>query len=435
MIKLETKHAFLKEEVKDYQPQVDRLHRQLMDGECLGNDYIGWVEWPNSYDREEFERIKATAARLRGMCDVFVVCGIGGSYLGARAAIEMINGLYPQSAPEILFVGNTFSSTYIAQVMDHIRDREVCVNVISKSGTTTETALAFRLLKQFMEEKYGDEAKTRIVATTDKARGVLKAEADDEGYETFVIPDDIGGRFSVITPVGLLPIAVAGIDIDAMFTGLKNAYADLSDSDLEKNPAYAYAVCRRILQDQGYDVEMLVNYEPQMAMVSEWWKQLFGESEGKDQRGIFPAAVDLTTDLHSMGQFIQDGSRIMFETVLNVEESPAEVLLDREEVDTDGMNYLAGKSVDFVNKSAMNGTILAHTDGNVPNLLVNIPEQNEFCLGELFYFFEFACGVSGYLLGVNPFNQPGVESYKKNMFALLGKPGYEEAREELLKRL
>ena len=319
MIKLETKHAFLNKKVKEYQPQVDRLHRQLMEGECLGNDYIGWVKWPECYDREEFERIKATAARMRGMCDVFVVCGIGGSYLGARAAVEMVNGLYPAAAPEIIFIGNTFSSTYIAQVMDHIRDREVCVNVISKSGTTTETALAFRLLKQFMEEKYGEDAKRRIVATTDKARGVLKAEADEEGYETFVIPDDIGGRFSVITPVGLLPIAVAGIDIDAMFNGLKQAYADLSSSDLDKNPAYAYAVCRRILQDQGCDVEMLVSYEPQMSMVCEWWKQLFGESEGKEGKGILPDSAIFSTDLHSLGQFVQEGKKVLFETLLLVE--------------------------------------------------------------------------------------------------------------------
>ena len=422
MIKLETKHAFLKEEVKDYQPQVDRLHRQLMDGECLGNDYIGWVEWPNSYDREEFERIKATAARLRGMCDVFVVCGIGGSYLGARAAIEMINGLYPQSAPESLFVGNTFSSTYIAQVMDHIRDREVCVNVISKSGTTTETALAFRLLKQFMEEKYGDEAKTRIVATTDKARGVLKAEADDEGYETFVIPGDIGGRFSVITPVGLLPIAVAGIDIDAMFTGLKNAYADLSDSDLERNPAYAYAVCRRILQDQGYDVEMLVNYEPQMAMVSEWWKQLFGESEGKEGKGILPDSANFSTDLHSLGQFVQEGKKVLFETLLLVERPARDLVFPHDEKNADQMNYLSGRSIDWVNKMAAQGTLEAHVNtGHVPNLILTMEDMSAESFGYMCYFFFRAVAMSVLLLGVNPFNQPGVEVYKKNMFRLLGK--------------
>ena len=435
MIKLETKHAFLKEEVKDYQPQVDRLHRQLMDGECLGNDYIGWVEWPNSYDREEFERIKATAARLRGMCDVFVVCGIGGSYLGARAAIEMINGLYPQSAPEILFVGNTFSSTYIAQVMDHIRDREVCVNVISKSGTTTETALAFRLLKQFMEEKYGDEAKTRIVATTDKARGVLKAEADDEGYETFVIPDDVGGRYSVLTAVGLLPIAVSGSDIGKLMEGAARAREDLSVCDLDKNDCYRYAALRNILYRKGKAIEILVSYEPAFSMMAEWYKQLFGESEGKDNKGIYPSSAIFSTDLHSMGQFIQEGSRILFETVVDIAAPQQDLYIQPDPNNFDGLNFLSDQNMSVVNRKAMQGTILAHTEGGVPNMVLQLPAINEEELGYLIYFFEKACALSGYLLAVNPFNQPGVESYKKNMFALLGKPGYEDQKQALEARL
>ena len=310
------------------------------------------------------------------------------------------------------------------------------MNIISKSGTTTEPAIAFRVFKEMLIEKYGkEEANKRIYATTDKARGALKSLANEEGYESFVVPDDVGGRFSVLTAVGLLPIAVSGADIDKLMEGAASGRKKALEAPYKENAALMYAAVRNILLRKGKHVEIVANYEPSLHYVSEWWKQLYGESEGKDQKGIFPAAVDLTTDLHSMGQFIQDGARIMFETVLNVEDSPAEIILGEEEVDTDGMNYLAGKTVDFVNKSAMNGTILAHTDGNVPNLMVNIPEQNEFYLGELFYFFEFACGVSGYILGVNPFNQPGVESYKKNMFALLGKPGYEAAREELLKRL
>ena len=443
MIKLETKHAFLKEEVKDYQPQVDRLHRQLMDGECLGNDYIGWVEWPHSYDREEFERIKATAARLRGMCDVFVVCGIGGSYLGARAAIEFLRHSFYNSVskevrktPEIYFVGNSLSTRYIKDLMDVIGDRDFSINMISKSGTTTEPAIAFRVFKEMLEKKYGKaEAAKRIYATTDKARGALKHVADEEGYETFVVPDDVGGRFSVLTAVGLLPIAVSGADITKLMEGAASGRELALNTPFEENDAVKYAVIRNILHQKGKAVEVLANYEPSLHYVSEWWKQLYGESEGKDQKGIFPASVDLTADLHSMGQFIQDGSRIMYETVLEVENCEDEIVMSEEAVDLDGLNYLAGKTVDFVNKSAMNGTILAHTDGNVPNLLVKIPAQDEFSLGQLFYFFEFACGVSGYMLGVNPFNQPGVESYKKNMFALLGKPGYEAQREELLKRL
>ena len=422
MIKLETKHAFLKENVKDYQESVDRLHQQLMNKECLGNDYVGWVEWPNTYDQEEFARIKQTAARMREMCDVFVVCGIGGSYLGARAAIEMINGLYANKKPEIIFIGNTFSSTYIAQVMEYIKDKEVCVNVISKSGTTTETSLAFRLLKQFMDEKYKEQAKERIVATTDKARGVLKAVADQEGYETFVIPDDIGGRYSVITPVGLLPIAVAGIDIDAIMSGLKKAYEVLADSDLDHNAAYAYAVCRRILQNQGYDVEMLVSYELQMSMIAEWWKQLFGESEGKEGKGILPDSATFSTDLHSLGQFVQEGKKVLFETVLMIDRPTLDITFPSDAQNLDQMNYLSGKSVDWVNKMAAQGTLEAHVNtGGVPNLILTLKDMSAESFGYMCYFFFRACAMTVLLLDVNPFNQPGVEVYKKNMFRLLGK--------------
>lgn len=422
MIKLETKHAFLKENVKDYQESVDRLHQQLMNKECLGNDYVGWVEWPNTYDQEEFARIKQTAARMREMCDVFVVCGIGGSYLGARAAIEMINGLYANKKPEIIFIGNTFSSTYIAQVMEYIKDKEVCVNVISKSGTTTETSLAFRLLKQFMDEKYKEQAKERIVATTDKARGVLKAVADQEGYETFVIPDDIGGRYSVITPVGLLPIAVAGIDIDAIMSGLKKAYEDLADSDLDHNAAYAYAVCRRIIQNQGYDVEMLVSYELQMSMIAEWWKQLFGESEGKEGKGILPDSATFSTDLHSLGQFVQEGKKVLFETILMIDRPTQDITFPSDAQNLDQMNYLSGKSVDWVNKMAAQGTLEAHVNtGGVPNLILTLKDMSAESFGYMCYFFFRACAMTVLLLDVNPFNQPGVEVYKKNMFRLLGK--------------
>lgn len=408
-----------------------------------GNDFLGWIDLPVDYDKEEFARIKKTAEKIQNDSDVLLVVGIGGSYLGARAAIEFLSHSFynvlpkgKRKTPEIYFVGNSISSKYIQDLKDVLEGKDFSVNIISKSGTTTEPAIAFRVFKKMLIEKYGkEEANKRIYATTDRAKGALKNLANEEGYESFVVPDDVGGRFSVLTAVGLLPIAVSGADIDKLMEGAANGRRKALELPYEENGALLYAAVRNILLRKGKQVEIAANYEPSLHYVSEWWKQLYGESEGKDQRGIFPAAVDLTTDLHSMGQFIQDGARIMFETVLNVESSPAEVLLEEEDVDTDGMNYLAGKSVDFVNKSAMNGTILAHTDGNVPNLMVNIPEQNEFCLGELFYFFEFACGISGYLLGVNPFNQPGVESYKRNMFALLGKPGYEEAREELLKRL
>ncbi len=408
-----------------------------------GNDFLGWIDLPVNYDKEEFDRIKKAAEKIKGDSEVLLVIGIGGSYLGARAAIEFLRHSFynvvdksVRKTPEIYFVGNSISSTYIKHLIDVIGDRDFSINMISKSGTTTEPAIAFRVFKEMAEKKYGKEgAAKRIYATTDKAKGSLKNLANEEGYESFVVPDDVGGRFSVLTAVGLLPIAVSGADIDKLMEGAAEGRKMALNAPFEENDAVKYAALRNILLRKGKVIEILANYEPSAHFVSEWWKQLYGESEGKDQKGIFPASVDLTTDLHSMGQFIQDGSRTMFETVLNIETSREEIIIGEEPVDLDGLNYLAGKNVDFVNKSAMNGTILAHTDGQVPNFMVNVPEVNEFYLGELFYFFEFACGVSGYLLGVNPFNQPGVESYKKNMFALLGKPGYEAQREELLKRL
>ena len=422
MIQLDLNHAFLKEDVKAYQDQVRAIDEALQNGTCKGNDFIGWLNWANNYDKEEFSRIKEVAAKVRENTEVFVVCGIGGSYLGARAAIEMMNGLYGDKKPEIIYMGNTFSSTYISQVMNYIKDKEVTVNVISKSGTTTETALAFRILKQFMEEKYGEDAKNRIIATTEKARGTLKALADKEGYETFVIPDDIGGRFSVITPVGLLPIAVAGIDIDALMKGLHDGMGEYGDADLEKNPAYLYAVARRILQNQGYDVELLVNYEPQMQMVAEWWKQLFGESEGKDGKGILPDSVCVSTDLHSLGQFVQEGKKVLFETNLYVDTPMIDLTFPNDEANEDGMNYLAGKSVDWANKMAAKGTLQAHEEtGGVPNILLTMPGMTSYDFGNMCMFFFKAIAMTTLMNDSNPFNQPGVEVYKKNMFKLLGK--------------
>ena len=430
--------------------EVENMKKITMDAKELlvsktgpGNDFLGWIDLPVNYDKEEFARIKKAAAKIQSDSEVLLVIGIGGSYLGARAAIEFLrHGFYnmiskeQRKTPEIYFVGNSISSTYLKNLVDVIGDRDFSINMISKSGTTTEPAIAFRVLKEMMEKKYGkEEAAKRIYATTDKARGSLKSLATEEGYETFVVPDDVGGRFSVLTAVGLLPIAVSGADIDKLMEGAAAGRELALNSAFEDNDALKYAALRNIMLRKGKAIDILCNYEPAVHYVSEWWKQLYGESEGKDQRGIFPASIDLTTDLHSMGQFIQDGTRNMFETVINVEQSRETITINEEPVDLDGLNYLAGQTVDFVNKSAMNGTILAHTDGQVPNFMIKVPEMNEFYLGELFYFFEFACGVSGYILGVNPFNQPGVESYKKNMFALLGKPGYEAQREELLKRL
>ncbi len=423
MIKVDTTHAFLREDVGSYQGIVTECHNMLMKGTGKGNDFIGWVEWPNNYDKKEFARIKEVAEKIRNKCDVFVVCGVGGSYLGARAAIEMINGLYSGKKPEIIFLGNTFSSTYISQALKYMKDKEVCVNVISKSGTTTETSLAFRMLKRFMEDKYGkEEAATRIVATTDKEKGTLKEIATKEGYETFVIPDNIGGRYSVITPVGLFPIAVAGIDIDAIMVGLKKAYDDLASDKLEENPAYVYAVSRRILEKQEKNVEMFITYEPQMEMVAEWWKQLFGESEGKEGKGNFPISATFTTDLHSIGQFIQEGKKVIYETSLLVENPTIDFKFPSDEDDVDCMNYLAGKSIDWVNKMAARGTLEAHSlTGHVPNITLTIPDMGPESFGYMCYFFFKACAISCYMLDINPFNQPGVDVYKKHMFRLLGK--------------
>ncbi len=432
-----------KDEIDNFEKTTEAARTELVKGTGAGNDFLGWVDLPVNYDKEEFDRIKKAAKKIQSDSEVLVVAGIGGSYLGARAAIEFLTNTFynvmdkaDRKYPQIFFAGNSISSKYLSDLIELIGDRDFSVNIISKSGTTTEPAIAFRVLKEKLEAKYGKkEAAARIYATTDKARGALKNLADEEGYEEFVVPDDVGGRYSVLTAVGLLPIAVAGCDIDMLMQGAAEMRKACLEKPYHENDAMLYAAFRNMLHRKGKMVEILANYEPSFHYVGEWWKQLYGESEGKDRRGIFPAAVDLTTDLHSMGQFIQDGSRILMETVVDINESPAEVVLKKEEKDTDGMNYLAGKTVDFVNKSAMNGTLLAHTDGDVPCLKVNMPKQDARSLGQLFYFFEFACGVSGYILGVNPFNQPGVESYKKNMFALLGKPGYEDLSEELKKRL
>ena len=431
------------DEVNSMKEIAENAKKVLVERTGAGNDFLGWIDLPVDYDKEEFDRIKKAAAKIQSDSEVLIVIGIGGSYLGARAAIEFLGHNFFNSvskeirkAPEIYFVGNSISSNYLAGLVDVIGDRDFSVNIISKSGTTTEPAIAFRVFKKMLEEKYGkDGAAKRIYATTDKAKGALKKLADAEGYEEFVVPDDVGGRFSVLTAVGLLSIAVSGVDIDELMAGAASARKRCIENDFDNNDAMQYAALRNIMLRKGKSVEILCDYEPSLHYTLEWWKQLMGESEGKDNKGLFPASVDLTTDLHSMGQFIQDGSRIMFETVLNVEKTSREIVIEKEDEDLDGLNYLAGKTMDFVNKCAMNGTILAHTDGNTPNLRVDIPEQTPFYLGELFYFFEFACGLSGYMLGVNPFNQPGVESYKKNMFALLGKPGYEAEGEELRKRI
>ena len=432
--------SFISEEEIGYMKKLTLDAKEtLVSKTGAGNDFLGWIDLPVDYDKEEFARIKAAAKKIQSDSDVLLVIGIGGSYLGARAAIEFLSHSFynvldksVRKTPEIYFCGNSISSTYLKHLMDVVGDRDFSINMISKSGTTTEPAIAFRVFKEKLEAKYGKKgAAERIYATTDKAKGSLKHLSDEEGYETFVVPDDVGGRFSVLTAVGLLPIAVSGADIDKLMEGAASGRKRALENDFEENDALQYAALRNILLRKGKSVEILANYEPAVHYVSEWWKQLFGESEGKDNKGLFPASVDLTTDLHSMGQFIQDGSRVMFETVINIDTPREELTIGEEPVDLDGLNYLAGKTVDFVNKSAMNGTILAHTDGQVPNFMVTVPEVNEFYLGELFYFFEFACGVSGYILGVNPFNQPGVESYKKNMFALLGKPGYEDRKAEL----
>ncbi len=435
---------FLKEhEVKYFKSFALQAHEMLHNKTGAGSDFLGWVNLPVDYDREEFAKIKASAEKIKSDSDVLVVVGIGGSYLGARAAIEMLSHSFynnlpknKRKAPEIYFVGNNISSTYLTDLLELLDGREVSVNVISKSGTTTEPAIAFRIFKEYMENKYGrEEARKRIYATTDKARGALKKLSDEEGYESFVIPDDVGGRFSVLTAVGLLPIAVCGASIDDIMKGAADAYELYKNPNLEENDCYKYAAARNALYRKNKTTEIMVNYEPSLHFFTEWWKQLFGESEGKDQKGIFPAGVDFSTDLHSMGQYIQDGLRNIFETVLSVEKPKKSITVKEDRDNVDGLNFLAGKEMDFVNKKAFEGTLLAHTDGGVPNLILNIPQLNDYYFGQLVYFFEKACGISGYLLAVNPFDQPGVEAYKKNMFALLGKPGYEDERKKLESRL
>ena len=416
-------------EIESMKVQALNADARLKSRKGEGNDFLGWIDLPVNYDKEEFARIKKAAQKIQNDSDVLLVAGIGGSYLGARAAIEFLRHEFynemtkeTRKTPRIYYIGNSMNGTYIEDVIDLLEGKDFSINVISKSGTTTETAIAFRVFRELLEKKYGRaEAAKRIYATTDKARGALKTLADNEGYECFVIPDDVGGRFSVLTAVGLLPIAVSGADIDALMAGAAAGREVALNKPFEENPALQYAALRNILHRKGKNIEILANYEPSMHYISEWWKQLYGESEGKDQHGIFPASVDLTTDLHSMGQFIQDGSRIIFETVLNIEKPRKDFVLKAQENDLDGLNYLAGKNMSYVNQCAMKGTIAAHVDGGVANLLVNIPAQDEKSLGELFYFFEYACGVSGYISGINPFNQPGVEFYKANMFKLLGK--------------
>ena len=410
-------------DLSGYQALVTQIHQKIKTKTGVGSDFLGWSTWPFDYDKAEFAKVKRLAKTIQENAEVLVVCGIGGSYLGTRAALEMIQGLYPARKLEIVFLGNTFSSTYILQALDHIKDKSVYVNVISKSGTTTETAMAFRLLRQFLEHKYGkDEAKKRIIATTDKAKGTLKSFADKEGYETLTIPDDIGGRYSVLTSVGLLPIAACGIDIDAMMEGAKAAAVDCADDDLEVNTAYQYAVMRRLLEKEGKSVELLVSYESQMSMVAEWWKQLFGESEGKENKGLFPASVNFSTDLHSMGQFVQEGKKILFETLLTIRKPMLNAVFPEDEANLDSMNYLSGKTLDDVNKAAMKGTLIAHHDeALIPNLILTLDDFSSASFGYMAQWFFIACGMSVYLLNVNPFNQPGVEVYKKNMFKLLGK--------------
>ena len=432
---------FIREnDLKGLEAQVAAAHEAVNAKSGLGNDFLGWVDLPVNYDKEEFSRIKAAAAKIRQDTDILLVIGIGGSYLGARAAIEFLKGPYYNNlrngAPEIYFAGNSISGAYLSDIMELCKGKRVSVNIISKSGTTTEPAVAFRVLRKYLEEQYGEEeAARRIYCTTDKARGTLKKLADEKGYECFVVPDDVGGRFSVLTAFGLLPIAAAGADIDKLMTGAAAAMVDYNEPDMYKNDCYLYAALRNAFYRKGKAVELLVSYEPRFTMMAEWFKQRFGESEGKDNKGLFPASVTFSTDLHSMGQFIQDGSRVMFETVVNFGESDKDITIEAESDDGDGLNFLAGKTMSFVNSKAFEGTVLAHTDGGVPNLVVNVDKPDEDNLGRLIYFFEKACAISGYMLGVNPFDQPGVESYKKNMFALLGKPGYEEQKAALEARL
>ncbi|MDY0405257.1 glucose-6-phosphate isomerase [Virgibacillus sp. 179-BFC.A HS] len=434
---------FSEHEIEHLAHYVKIAHEDLHHKSGQGSDFLGWIDLPETYDKDEFARIQKSAQKIQNDSDILLVIGIGGSYLGARAAIEMLNHSFynmlpkeQRKTPQIIFVGNQMSSDYMHDLFDIIEGKDISINVISKSGTTTEPAIAFRIFKEYLEEKYGkEEAKKRIYTTTDKAKGALKTEADQEGYESFVIPDDIGGRYSVLTAVGLLPIAVSGASIEEMMAGAKAAMEDFSEPDLTKNQAYQYAAVRNILYNKGKTIEMLINYEPQLQYFSEWWKQLFGESEGKDQKGIYPSSANFSTDLHSLGQYIQEGRRIIFETVLHLQSSNHDIVVQENESNLDGLNYLAGKTMHEINDKAYQGTVLAHTDGDIPNLTIDIPKRDAYTFGYLVYFFEKACAISGYLLGVNPFDQPGVEAYKKNMFALLGKPGFEAEKEELEKRL
>ena len=434
-------NGFLGEaEYAGVEAQVKAAHAALHNGTGLGNDFIGWVDLPTNYDKEEFARIKKAAEKIKKDTDVFVVIGIGGSYLGARAAIEFLTSqnynALAKDTPQIYYAGNSISSSALADIIELCEGKDVSINMISKSGTTTEPAIAFRVFRDMLEKKYGKEgARERIYCTTDKARGTLKELADKEGYETFVVPDDVGGRYSVLTAVGLLPIAVSGADIDALMAGAKKAQDEFNNDDLYSNDCYKYAAIRNILYNKGYSTEIMVSYEPAYTMMSEWFKQLYGESEGKDNKGIYPSSVIFSTDLHSLGQYIQDGRRNLFETVVLFNKCKKEITLGTDPTNVDGLNFLSGKTMGFVNQKAFEGTVLAHNDGGVPNIVLNVEEMDEANLGYLIYFFEKACAISGYMLGVNPFNQPGVESYKKNMFALLGKPGYEDQKAELEARL
>ena len=432
----QTKAFFTEEQYESVKKEVIEAHKVLRAKNGKGNDFLGWLDLPVSFDNREFSRIKQAAARIKEQSQVLLAIGIGGSYLGAKSAIEMLKKYFNQEGVEVIFVGNQISSSYASQLLKYLDDKDFSINVISKSGTTTEPAIAFRIFKDYMEARYGkEEAKKIIYATTDKARGALKTLATAEGYETFVVPDDVGGRFSVLTPVGLLPIAASGVDIDEMMNGAKDAYLKYMETDVEKNDALKYALVRNVLYRNGKKLEMLVNYEPKLNYFAEWWKQLYGESEGKDGKGIWITSASFSTDLHSLGQMIQQGERTLFETVINVVSPEEDIVIKEDKDNLDGLNFLAGKTMDYVNKMAMTGTILAHVDGGVPNIKITVPNISAYTYGYMVYFFELACGVSAYTLGVNPFDQPGVENYKKNMFALLGKPGYEDMKKELESKL
>ena len=443
-LKLDYSKTMIRDHEMDYiKESISLAHQMLHDKSGAGNDFVGWVDHPINYDKDEYARIKRAAEKIRGESQILLVIGIGGSYLGTRSAVELLghsfHNLLEQSkrkAPAVYFLGNNISGTYYKHLLEVIEGKDISICVISKSGTTTEPAIAFRYMKAYMEEKYGKaDAAKRIYAITDAQKGALKQLADAEGYESFVIADDIGGRYSVLTPVGLLPIAAAGIDIDQIMQGAKDAWEEYNNPDLTQNVCYQYAAVRNLLYRKGKAIEVLISYEPALRFFSEWWKQLYGESEGKDGKGIFPASMEFSTDLHSLGQFLQDGTRNMFETILNIEEPKEDAVIIEDRENLDGLNFISGKTMDFVNKKAYEGTMLAHQDGGVPIMVLNVPKADEYNYGKMVYFFEKACGISGYLLGVNPFDQPGVEEYKKNMFALLGKPGYEKLGQELNERL